>query len=76
MVTFCDKAMKIRKYFAIFIYVHFAWQDGQDRKQWKENHTTQVTKIPKTKRRKYGMNKTTDRHVGSYALIYQLVSRN
>ena len=24
----------------------------------KENHATKVTKIPKTKRRKYGMNKT------------------
>ena len=26
--------------------------------KWKENHTTEVTKIPKTKRRKYGMNET------------------
>ena len=25
------------------------------RKKWKENHATKVTKIPKTKRRKYGM---------------------
>jgi hypothetical protein len=24
--------------------------------KWKENHETKVTKIPKTKRRKYGMN--------------------
>ena len=38
--------------------LHFARQDGQDRKKWKENHATKVTKIPKTKRRKYGMNKT------------------
>ena len=37
--------------------LHFARQDGQDRKKWKENHTTKVTKIPKTKRQKYGMNK-------------------
>ena len=29
-------------------------------KNWKENHATKVTKIPKTKRRKYGMNETLD----------------
>ena len=28
------------------------------RKKLKENHTTKVTKIPKTKRQKYGMNET------------------
>ena len=38
--------------------LHFARQDGQDRKKWKENHATKVTKIPKTKRRKYGKNET------------------
>jgi hypothetical protein len=26
-------------------------------KKWKENHATKVTKIPKTKRQKYGMKK-------------------
>jgi hypothetical protein len=36
--------------------LHFARQDGQDGK--KENHATKVTKIPKTKRQKYWMNKT------------------
>ena len=40
--------------------LHFARQDGQDGKKRKENHTTRVTKIPKTKRAKYGMNKTID----------------
>ena len=35
--------------------LHFAKQDGQDGKKWKENHATKVTKIPKTKRQKYGM---------------------
>ena len=30
----------------------------QDGEKWKENHATKVTKIPKTKRRKYGMNET------------------
>ena len=38
--------------------LHFARQDGQDEKNRKENHGTKVTKIPKTKRRKYRMNKT------------------
>ena len=33
---------------------------GQDGKKRKENHTTKVTKIPKTKRQKYGMNETLD----------------
>ena len=38
--------------------LHLARQDGQERKNGKENHATKVTKIPKTKRRKYGMNQT------------------
>jgi len=39
--------------------LRFARQDGEDeKKKQKENHETKVTKIPKTKRRKYGMNKT------------------
>ena len=39
--------------------LHFARRYGQDgKKPWKENHATKVTKIPKTIRRKYGMNKT------------------
>ena len=28
------------------------------RKKWKKDHTIEMTKIPNTKRRKYGMNKT------------------
>ena len=36
--------------------LHFARQDGQDGKKWKENHAIIRTKIPKTKRRKYEMN--------------------
>ena len=31
---------------------------GKTKKKQKENHTTKVTKIPKTKRQKYGMIKT------------------
>ena len=38
--------------------LHFARQAGQDVKKWKGNHTTKVTKIQKTKKRKYGMNET------------------
>ena len=38
--------------------LHFARQDGQDGKKQKEKYATKVTKIPKTKRRKYGMNDT------------------
>ena len=37
--------------------LHFARQDGQKRK---ENHATKVTKIPKTKGQKYGMNETNE----------------
>ena len=54
LVTFGDKVTKILSNLCL----HFARQDGQDRKKWKENHATKVAKIPKTKRRKYGMNET------------------
>ena len=36
--------------------LHFARQDGKTEKNRKENHATKVTKIPKTKRRKHGIN--------------------
>jgi hypothetical protein len=52
-------AMKLQKYEILCnLCLHFARQDGQDRKKRKENHATKVTKIPKTKRQKYGMNET------------------
>ena len=38
--------------------LHFAREDGQYEKKWKKTHATKVTRIPKTKRRKYGMNQT------------------
>ena len=38
--------------------LHFARQDGQDRKIMEIKSCNKVTKIPKTKRRKYGMNET------------------
>ena len=46
-------AMKLRKYFVIFVYI---CKMGKTEKNRKENHATEVTKVPKTKRRKYGMN--------------------
>ena len=51
-------AMKLRKHKKLRNpCLHFARQDGQDRKKLERN-TTKVTKISKTKRRKYGMNET------------------
>ena len=39
--------------------LHFARQDGQNRKKPERNHTTKLTKILKTKKRqKYEMNET------------------
>ena len=54
LVTFGNKVTKI----LFNLCLHFARQDGQNGKKWKENHATKVTKIPTTKRRKYGMYKT------------------
>ena len=33
---------------------------GKAEKNWKEKHAAKVTKIPKTKRRKYGMKQNTN----------------
>jgi len=51
--TFGDEVTKIRKHYVIFVYI----LQGKMEKKRKENHVTKVTKIPKTKIRKYGMNK-------------------
>ena len=48
---------KMQNFYVIFC-LHFGRQDWQDGKNRKENHATKVTKIPKTKRQKYGMNET------------------
>ena len=55
--TFGDEVTKIRKYYVIFAYILQGKMD-KTQKNWKENYATNVTKIPKTKRRKYRMNKT------------------
>ena len=34
--------------------LHFARQDGQDGKNWKENHATKLTKIQKPKDKNMG----------------------
>ena len=57
LVTFGDKITKIRKYYVIFVYI-LQGKMSKTEKNRKENHPTKVTKIPKTKRRKYGMNET------------------
>ena len=49
--------MNLQKYELHNLCLYLARQDGQDKK-WKENHKTKVTKIPKTKRQKYGMKET------------------
>ena len=54
LVTFGDEVAKILRNLCL----HFARQNGQDGKNWKENHATKVTKIPKTKRQKYEMKET------------------
>ena len=55
LVTFGDEVTKIRKYYVIFVYI-LQGTMGKTEKR-KENHATKVTKIPKTKRQKYGMSK-------------------
>ena len=53
--------------------LHFARQDGQqDGKNRKENHATKVTKIPKTKRRKYRMNETLNFHGADNKVIKKI----
>ena len=49
LVTFGDEVTKIQKYYVIFVYI-LQGKMGKTEKKLKENHTTKVTKIPKTKR--------------------------
>ena len=58
LVTFGGEVTKLQKYYLIFAYI-FQGKKDKTEKNWKENHATKVNKIPKTKRQKYGMNKTT-----------------
>ena len=54
LVTFGDEVTKIQKYYVIFVYI-LQGKMGKKEKKTKENQATIVTKIPKTKRGKYGM---------------------
>ena len=54
LVTFGNEVTKILHNLCL----HFARQDPKDGRKRKVNHATKVTKIPKTKRQKHGMNKT------------------
>ena len=56
---FGDKVMKIPKYYIIFVDILQGKMEKAEKK-WKENHAMKVTKMPQTKRQKYGMNKTKD----------------
>ena len=69
----CYENMKILRNLCL----HFARQEGQDGKKWKESHATKVTKIPKTKRQKYGMNKTKEKYLivkHNYASTFNYMS--
>jgi hypothetical protein len=54
-------ATKLRKYYVIFVYIlqgkTFRFSSALEEKR-KENHATKVTKIPRTKKQKYVINKT------------------
>jgi hypothetical protein len=50
------------------ICLRFARKDGQDGKKREKNHATKVTKIPKTKGQKYGMNETKVVNVSEFEL--------
>jgi hypothetical protein len=56
-VTFGEKFTKMQKYYVICVYI-LQGKMGKTEKKQEENHATEVAKIPKAKRRKYGMNKT------------------
>ena len=49
--------MKLQKCYSIFVYI-LQGKMGKTEKNRIENHATEVTKIPKTKRQKYGLNET------------------
>ena len=65
-------AKKLRKYYLIFVDIFFARQDG---KKPNENYTAKVTKVLKTKRRKYGKNETNN-NVWKKCFILKLLARD
>ena len=57
LVTFGDEVTKIWKNYIIFVDILLGKTGLTEKKQTK-NHAIKVTKIPKTKRQKYGMKET------------------
>ena len=52
LVTFGNEVTEIRKYYVfIFVYI-LQGKIGEMVKNWKENHATKVTKIPKNQKTK------------------------
>ena len=56
---FWQLSYKIRKFYAIYFHI-LQGKMGKTEENRKENYPTKVNKMPKTKRRKYGMNETLD----------------
>ena len=57
LVTFGDEVTKIWKYYLIFVYI-LQGKMGKMEKNWKENHATEVTEIPKDKNTGWTKQKT------------------
>ena len=76
LVTFGDEVTKI----LCNLCLHFARQDGQDGKKWKENHTTKVTKKPKSNLPKYVMSQALNTQPANssieWTLMYLVVKRD
>ena len=70
---FWRRSYKIWKYYVILVY-NLQGKMGKMEKNWKENQETKVIKIPKTKRRIYGMNETSS--VGLYGISSDSDSKN
>ena len=71
---FWRRSYKNTKISRIFVYI-LQGKMGKTEKNRKENHSTKVTKIPKTKRRKYGMNETFINIFINTLSLYQLEKR-
>ena len=70
-VTFGEKFTKMQKYYVICVYI-LQGKMGKMEKNWKENHATKMTKIPKTKRRKNGMKETNVSLVVKFQLDFDM----
>ena len=73
--TFGNGAKKIQKYYEIIVYI-LQGKMGEMVIKRKENQATKVTKIPKTKRLTYGMNKTLDFNLHTFLAFILLTISN